>query len=694
MKLIKSYLITFIFITLLILLCFWKIFYGFFQQDEWLSFAYRFLSDKSDILIIIKNAFTPSVGHFQPFNELTLQLLFSVFRLNYVGYAIVSIFLQIVNVFLIYIFAKKITSNIYLAFLISALFGISASSYQTTTWILADLGIHLSTIFIILCLINIFDFAYKKGTKYLYLSIIFLMISLLFKEIGLGLFGLLPIIILFFGKLDRKTKKRAIFYILIVGGFYLFLRFAMIYMPVAYSKTSSAFQSQPAKDMIYNLLFLPFLAFTQSIVPSDLLIVFLKKIAIFSKNYSIETLNSIPFNSFLEGQVLFIVCISVSLILILTGLVVYLKNKKTALAKNVFLGILLVLINTPIFALSPERSGIAYVLDSRNLYIPVLGSSIFVVVGLFLILKQNIRKTGLMLLPFLLVNMYLLFNKVSDISKVGMIRKSILQKVSEIMPVFPRKTIVYTESDKSFYALPEDEKIFPFQSGFGQTLLIWYFDKQKLPEEFLENRFLWELTSEDYKEFQGTGFGYFRNFENMADMLENYNLPLSSVISFRYDSKDNRLEDMSQEVRGRIGGYLVNKRIINRRSYNLFTSSNNKDVYLAKDGNRETFWDSKIPYAIPQYLEIYLETKTKIAQIQIDSYTNKNQGEIGYKILVKNSENQLETVYYSKSRTPRDGIVDIFFEPTLTNYVKIEQVGYHKFATWVIHEIKIYEAVN
>lgn len=534
------------------LLCFWKIFYGFFQQDEWLSFAYRFLSDKSDMLTIIKNAFTPSVGHFQPLNELTIQLLFFVFRLNYVGYAIVSIFLQIVNVFLIYIFAKKITLNIYLAFLISVLFGISASSYQTTTWILADLGIHFSTIFIILCLINIFDFVYKKSTKYLYLSIIFLVISLLFKEIGLGLFGLLPIIILFFGNLDLKAKKRAIFYILIVGGFYLFLRFAMIYMPVAYSKTSSAFQSQPAKYMIYNLLFLPFLAFTQSIVPSDLLIVFLKKLAIFSKNYSIETLNSTLFNSFLEGQVLFIVCISVSLILILTGLVVYLKNKKKALAKNVFLGILLILVNTPIFALSPERSGIVYVLDSRNLYIPVLGSSIFIVVGLFLILKQNIRKTGLILLPLLLVNMYLLFNKVSDISQVGMIRKSILQKVSEIVPELPRKAIVYTESDRSYYGLPPEEHILPFQSGFGQTLLIWYSQSEKFPESFYQDKFLWEIGDQGYKEIGGQGFGYFRDIELLKKTLNEYNIPKESVIAFSWSGLTNQLVDITVEVRNKL----------------------------------------------------------------------------------------------------------------------------------------------
>jgi len=552
MKLIKSYFIPFIFITLLMLLCFWKIFYGFFQQDEWLSFAYRFLSDKSDMLTIIKNAFTPSVGHFQPLNELTIQLLFFVFRLNYVGYAIVSIFLQIVNVFLIYIFAKKITLNIYLAFLISVLFGISASSYQTTTWILADLGIHFSTIFIILCLINIFDFVYKKSTKYLYLSIIFLVISLLFKEIGLGLFGLLPIIILFFGNLDLKAKKRAIFYILIVGGFYLFLRFAMIYMPVAYSKTSSAFQSQPAKYMIYNLLFLPFLVFTQSIVPSDLLIVFLKKLAIFSKNYSIETLNSTLFNSFLEGQVLFIVCISVSLILILTGLVVYLKNKKKALAKNVFLGILLILVNTPIFALSPERSGIVYVLDSRNLYIPVLGSSIFIVVGLFLILKQNIRKTGLILLPLLLVNMYLLFNKVSDISQVGMIRKSILQKVSEIVPELPRKAIVYTESDRSYYGLPPEEHILPFQSGFGQTLLIWYSQSEKFPESFYQDKFLWEIGDQGYKEIGGQGFGYFRDIELLKKTLNEYNIPKESVIAFSWSGLTNQLVDITVEVRNKL----------------------------------------------------------------------------------------------------------------------------------------------
>ncbi|MFA5770941.1 MAG: discoidin domain-containing protein, partial [Patescibacteria group bacterium] len=610
-------------------------------------------------------------------------------------YAGVSVFLHITNVILVYIFIKKITSNEYLAFLTAILFGISASSYQSTSWVLADVGIHMSAIFIILSLVNVYNFVNTKTAKYLYLSIAFLTVSLLFKEIGLGLFGLLPIIILFFGKLDLKAKKRSILSILTVGGLYLIFRFIIIFMPAAYLKVSSVFQSQPAKYIFYNLMILPLLSLTQSIIPPDKIIAFLKNIAILSKYFSSETLNSTAFNSFLEGQALFIVCVSVSLILILIGLLVFLKNKKTVLARYVFLGILLVLVSSPIFALSPERLGIVYVLDSRNLYIPVLGSSIFVVIGLFLILKQNIKKTVLILLPFLLINIYFLSGMLDNIARVSSTRKNILGIISKEIPILQPKTIFYTESDKSFYGLPERERILPFQSGFGQTLLIWYFDKQQLPKEFLENRFLWELTSEGYKEFQGTGFGYFRNFEKMANTLVNYNLPLSSVISFRYDSKDNSLEDMSQEVGDRIKGYLANKKLISAINYKLTASVNNKDILLAKDGNINTFWSSQIPYAIPQDIDISFKTEIKIAQIQIDFYNNKDQNYVGYKVSLVDDSGNWHEVFYAKRYPPNiDGIVNLYFEPTETSRVKIEQVGYHPYTSWVIHELRIYETVN
>ena len=692
MKLLKNYFFPIILITFLILFSFRKMFYGFFQQDEWLSFSLRFLYDNSGIFNIVKNAFIPSVGHFQPFNELVLQLLFSVFKLNYIDYAGVSIFLHITNVILVYIFIKRITSNRYLAFLTAVLFGINASSYQSTSWVLADVGIHMSTIFIILSLINIFDFVNTKTVKYLYLSITFLTISLMFKEIGLGLFALLPIIILFFGKLDFRAKKRAIFYILIVGGSYFLLRFVMIYMPVAYLKTSLTFQSQPEKYVIYNLLLLPFLAFTQSIIPSDLLIEFLKKLAIFSNSFSIETLNSISFNSFLEGQVLSIVCVSVSLILILIGLLIYLKNKKIILARYVFLGILLVGVSSPIFALSPERSGMICVLDSRNLYIPVLGSSIFIVVSLFLILKQNIRKTGLILLPLLLINMYILFNRVNGISQVGMVRRSILQKVSEMIPVFPRKTIIYTESDKSFYGLSEKERILPFQSGFGQTLLIWYFDKQKLPKEFLENKFLWELTSEGYKEFQGIGFGYFRNFESLVEAINKNNLSSENVSAFSYNSETGEVRNTTDEIRGRILGYFSNKKPIKLAGVKLTASENNENSNLMIDGNRSSFWTSSTPYSSHQQIQVTFPGPVVIAEINIDSYKNKDQESVGYRLLVSSDGQNWEEIY-NCLRCPPDvgGISKLYFKPIQMQYLKIIQIGKHDYAPWVINELSIFQ---
>lgn len=693
MKLFKNYFLPIILITFLILFSFGKVFAGFFQQDEWLSFSFRYLYSGSGILNIIKNAFTPSVGHFQPFNELVLQALFSVFNLNYIGYAAISLSLHIVNVILVYVLIKKIGSNGYLAFLTATLFGISASSYQSTSWVFADVGIHLAAIFVILSLIKIFDFVKTGSFKHLYISITCLVTSLMFKEIGLGLFGLLPAIILIFGQLTAPTKKRAIFYILTAGGVYLLIRFAMIYVPATNSKASSVFASQPVNYLFCNLLYLPFLAFTQSLVPSGLLINLLQKLAILSKNYSAQTLNSALFRSFLEGQALLVVCISVSLILVLANLFTFLKNRKIAIANNIILGILLVVFSSPIFALSPERIGIIYVLDSRNLYLPVLGTSITIVMGLFIIFKQNIKKTGIGILLLVFLNTYLLSDILGSNAQVGSTRKNILEEISRDIPILAPKTVFYTESDKSFYGLSETQRVMPFQSGFGQTLLIWYFDKQKLPKEFLENRFLWELTSEGYKEFQGTGFGYFRSFKNLVEAINKNNLSQENVFAMSYNSETNEIRNTTNGIRDRILGYFSHKTRLKLSGVQVMATENNENSNLMIDSNRHTFWISSSPYSFHQQVQLTFPYSVYITEIDVDSYENKDQGSVGYKLLASADGQNWEEIYNCLRCPPDDGgISKLYFRPTRMQYLKISQIGKHDYAPWVINELSIFQS--
>ena len=96
------------------------------------------------------------------------------------------------------------------------------------------------------------------------------------------------------------------------------------------------------------------------------------------------------------------------------------------------------------------------------------------------------------------------------------------------------------------------DKIPPFQSGFGQTLLASYWKQEQYPKEFYENRFLWDITSQGYKEVNNTGFGYYRDFSALKLAISQNKISAQSVIAFSYSSRDKRLQDISEEVKQRL----------------------------------------------------------------------------------------------------------------------------------------------
>ena len=58
-----------LFVCFLVFLGYARILGGFFEQDEWSSFAYNFSIPAENI---IQQSFAPTVGHYQPLNTLVL----------------------------------------------------------------------------------------------------------------------------------------------------------------------------------------------------------------------------------------------------------------------------------------------------------------------------------------------------------------------------------------------------------------------------------------------------------------------------------------------------------------------------------------------------------------------------------------------------------------------------------------------
>lgn len=539
-----------------------------------------------------------------------------------------------------------------------------------------------------------FKFVQKKGKLFFIGSLTSLLVALLFKEISIGLFLLLPMILVLFSSNGFKYHKKNILIILVVGLLYFLLRLGMLFIPQAYEHDALITESQPINYLAYNVFTFPFKGVSQTIVPSGVLVDFSYFLANFMPESLVGVKETPDYDSFVQKKILEVVSITLSLIIIALAIYLWRRERNSVWKKALIFSLLLIMINIPVFALSPERIGRVFIIDSRNLYFISFGAALLIVSLASNLVKHNFLKTILVVSPLLLANIFLLNNYLSEISHIGSLRRNILNKIQSEYPTLPSKVFFYTNSDSPFYGLPFSEKIMPFQSGFGQTLLIWYYQEQKFPDEFLKNKFLWAITDQGYQEDQDRGFGYFRSIDLLGEEIKKRNLDTQSIIAFKYNSKTNDITNISEEIKGRVQGYLADKAPIS--SPKLITTLNNQsDINLVFDGSRLTYWDSKLAYINSQFIEIDLGDVKNLTQIRIDSASNKDQEQVGYKVLLSTDKTNWVEILNEKSYPPNQlGYNDIYFPPQKARYIKIEQIGAHSFAPWVIYELILYEAID
>lgn len=678
-------------VAVIITISYWQIFNSFFQQDEWLGFARFILLKDSGFLNIISYALTTVTGHYVPLALLAVYGIFSLFNLNYFPYALISLLLHLTNVLLTFYFAKLLTKDAKLALLAAVLFGISSSNYQATAWTIADLSVHSATIFGLLSLIFILKFLETKIFKFFLVSVGTLLISLLFKEIAVGFFIFFPALFYLRARIFSRYQREILIIVLIGLSYVIFRSFLIL---IASPATFVVASAQSPALVGYNLVTVPLKALAQTIVPVEISLAFSYQLGNFLPTDLTGVKDTPLYNIFIEKRILELVSISIFL---LVGLVLFvtLKRGNKPLNKIAIVSFLFVIINSFIFAFSPERAGIINLIDSRNLYLPSIGTATLIATITASFLRKNLHQVFLMVILLVIINTFFLESKMTKLAAAGTSRKDILTNIKNFYPKLPDKVIFYTESDKSFYGLESSEKILPFQSGFGQTLLAWYHDSENFPKKLYEDRFLWEITSQGYREADMRGFGYFRDFNLLAKTVRENNLSLESIKGLRYDSEKSKVEDNTEEIKGRLTGFFAKKNSVDLSQVTIFPSHNQADVNLMVDGLRQTFWNSRIAYSNPQSIKIDLKTPREITKIELDSFNSISQGEVGYRVFLSKDGGNWQEVFHAKRSPPAEnGYVEIYFQPTWARFIEIRQQGFHRDASWVVHELMIYEKVN
>lgn len=664
---------------------------AFFQQDEWLAFGRHFLLLDVSFFEILKNAFWNTGAHFVPLSFLTINLIFRLFLLDFKLYVLFSILLHLINTGLVYILAKEINKDKLFSYLPALLFGIMAAGSQSTSWVVADISVHMASMFALFSLIFFSKFIQKRKERDFFYSLFLVLISLMFKEIALGLFVFYFLLLLFF-----RIPRKLLFLLISVGFVYFLFRTFLFFQPgpEIYRQSIMRETGIYPKAILINLVLSPINSLTQTLVPSTLLVT----IAKFITSYLPETLAgakmTFEYDSFILQKTIPFLSILIFLLVPLLLLSLY-RSRQREILGLAFFSVFFVILNSLVYSFIPERAGVIYLTDSRNLYFVSVGTAFFIFFAIKLLVGRSIFKLAMLFIPFFILNVFTLRSDLKSVVDQGFERHEILNKIKASQPELKQKTLFYSESDWSFYGLAEKTRIFPFQSGFGQTLIVWYYPTSPLPRRFLESKYLWEIDEQGYMESEGKGFGYFRDFEILAETLKTKNLPLEAVIAYRYSFTDRSVFDITEEVRGRLEGYFKEKEKVKQGDWQVLSEINTAQLNLLKDGNRETVWSSGNPYNSSQFLTIKLNATRKIAQIRLDAYNNKDQNNVGYKIMLSENGEEWRSVFFAKKYPPTvDGITDLYLKPLPAKYIRIEQAGYHQFAPWVIHEMEIYETLE
>lgn len=543
-KFILGYITPVILIALAVIVSYWKLSHGFFEQDEWHTFGnYIYLSGlsfKESLLQIIRNG---ALSHLTPLSLLVKMTIFRYAGINPIPYFYASLTFHFLVSTVVYLLILKLSGKKVPAILGAVFFAVNSSHSQAVSWLGTFEGVELSTLF---GLASILFFLAAGRNKYLWIfSFISLLISLFFKETALSYLVILGVLILI-TKADRY-KKRDFISLGLVLFIYILIRFSYRLIGIMSIPSAAGIGNNGFFNVIvYNVLTLPAKLFSLILVPMQEIIDFSLKVGgLFGKALIFPTgpwsqSGALAFDLFSVGS---------GLVLIIL-LLLFLKKEKM-FRRNIFLGMIFIISSViPILILNKYQVFI----DSRFLYPATVGMSLI----LSSVIEYGYNKTSvnklvkisiLLIFPLMLLHIISNGSIINEKLAVADVRTLILREIKAKYPSLPKRVVFYTQSSSSYYGLPDGEKILPFQSGFGQTLLVYYQESVNFPKDFFKDDFLWGIKAQGYKEIDGRGFGYFRDLGLVKKVVADYKLPRESVIAFLWDAETNELTDISGRIR-------------------------------------------------------------------------------------------------------------------------------------------------
>lgn len=545
------------FLFLLIFIAIFLVFRGlsetFYQQDEWHTLGSLRTEGLSYILTgssFIDVLFLEN----RPLSRIANIILFGQFPLNITPIFIFAMFFHSLNTFLVYKLAKYLGVNKLIAVVTAIFFLINSSGKQAIMWFGTVSGTLPSATGILLAIYFYLRYLDSRHRLHAILTVLFLIISLGFKETGLFLFLLLPLAELTKNIIEKKKFKitlPSIFFILI--AFIVFIsKFASVYFT---SGTATRYVNADSGGgiirLIWNAFTFPIEAFSQILIPSEVIFPLSRRITGSVFSY-FET-------SGYAGLISEIIVVELISILFSFGLIiplVILWSKKKKKWPVVFVILFYLLSFIPYLVLIKPNG----YLESRYYYLATI--PVAFIVGLSLqdilgkiksIAKQRNVLVFVNVAIFIMIGFYFVMHarfiddQLNFLKERAIVQKSVLAEILSKHPKLSQNQVFYIESDHSFI-VPNNP--LPFQNGIGYTLLVTYAYKNNTNSlnPFLLDNYFWKLGNQGYFEKNGQGFGFFTDLELLKKEIKDNNFKKESVVAFHYDSVTNKISNITGKI--------------------------------------------------------------------------------------------------------------------------------------------------
>ncbi len=540
-------------------LAFGKLPLTFFQQDEWAIFGNYLYWQKEQLSWWNRLFIYEQDTHIVPISNFLSYLQYYLFGLSFPFYAIVSISIHAVNALLIYYLTTLFVRNKFIGFLAGLFFLTNSITQQAITWVATTTGTAGSTLLVLLSIVFFMRFL-RRGEKKtdILLSVFFLAISLLMKETSIFCFVFFPILWFLYGKKKNVFSMIKTFSPFFVLGI-TYILFRLYFLLFGYHSTSVAEELSQPNILIYifRIVTFPLKFIAQSFIPVPYIIALGSTMVLLGYPHFVLGGTSDPY--VVETVASDIVSYVVAFVII--GLSVFTYRikviHKIGIHKVAIASVLFISLSSLPFIFIPGKGGYLSLIDGRHLYLTSIFSSILlsvlVLVAYRVLGRKKILLVGFFVVLYIGMNMMVIRKALNIQMGIAFTRQQILKTIYTLYPHLPPKVIFYVESNTAFYGLPDEEKILPFQSGFGQTLLVWYNDHgENIPSCFFQSKYLYVLLSQDYKECGGRGFGYYRNINLLKESLAANNLYAKNVIAFRYNSFTNSVIDITKELQNKL----------------------------------------------------------------------------------------------------------------------------------------------